>query len=233
MVRQSLTARSRSTSKRVFNQKKFENLPLPQRHKKAAELLRHYWEMADWLEGSEEISNCYHKHLSLAGVQHKEHNLLPARQSDRTEGAPYLPIAIYLDHIRSAHNVGSIIRTVEAFRLGKIFLSEQVPDLDNKQVRDTSMGAWEWLSCEKGSSLAKLPAPLIALETSEEAIPLSQFAFPEIFTLAIGNEEYGCSERVLSAADAVVQIPLVGRKNSLNVANAFAIAAATIRSQYA
>jgi tRNA G18 (ribose-2'-O)-methylase SpoU len=46
----------------------------------------------------------------------------------------------------------------------------------------------------------------------------------------MGNEEYGISEKMLSRCDDFVQIPLMGQKNSINVACAFAIAAAYIRS---
>lgn len=69
------------------------------------------------------------------------------------------------------------------------------------------------------------------METAAEAIPITDFEFPETFTLVIGNEEYGCSDAILAQADYVIKIPLRGRKNSLNVANAFAIAAAEISRQ--
>ncbi len=215
-----------------FSKQKFQSLSKGAQHKKVAETIRQYYE---WLgeEAPEEItpetlSNAYHHHLKEAGQQLKEHNLLPrVRKGDRRERTDPLPIMIYLDHIRSAHNVGSIFRTVEAFSLGTIVLSEQTPGPENKQVCDASMGTADWVPCSRDTELIR---PIIALETCEEATPLHDFAFPPSFTLVVGNEEYGCSKEILKQADAIVEIPLVGRKNSLNVANALAICAAQIRT---
>lgn len=247
---------------RRFSPKKFLLLPLPQKHKKCAELLRsiyfslfvdctekekafsdlvHYNQIQEWMHGVSlavhdvfTISDRYHWHLKNAHVSLKEHNLLPdVQRRDRPKKkSPSLSVAVFLDRLRSAHNVGSILRTVEAFALGKVYFSSHTPFIDQKQVKDTSMGTFEWIDCIKNASLMDLPKPIIALETCKEAIPLSSFLFPPIFSLVIGNEEYGCSPEVLKAADYIVEIPLHGRKNSLNAANAFAIAAAEIRRQH-
>ncbi len=178
------------------------------------------------------IADKYHEHMQKAGRQHKEHHLLPSiATGDRQYSEPAWPIAIYLDHVRSAHNVGSIIRTVEAFSLGELHLSSNTPAPSNKQVADASMGAHHWITIHQEEGIDKLPRPVIVMETGVEAIPITEFVFPETFTLVVGNEEYGCSDHILSQADYIVKIPLRGRKNSLNVANAFAIAAAEISRQ--
>ncbi|GAB4233862.1 MAG: hypothetical protein Tsb0021_12930 [Chlamydiales bacterium] len=236
-----------------FEKKKFLSLTLRQRHKKCAELLRsinfskdpsehldQYHQWLEWMDldlelifDHEEVSNRYHFHLSEAQVFFKEHHFLPkVDMGDRSHPRlPKIETHIYLDHIRSAHNVGSIIRTTEAFNLGNIYFSPQTPSTEHKQVQKASMGSWRWVSCYYEVSLESLPKPLIALETVKGAVAIDHMVFPESFTLAIGNEEYGCSKKTLQQAEAIVSIPLYGRKNSLNVANAFAIAAHTIRSQ--
>lgn len=231
--------------------RKFLSLSTTIQHKKCAEILRlayenpnsthltAYNEVANWLNLSildeynlKAISDRYHFHLNAASIKHKEHNLLPSvRQGDRLQGEPLWPIAIYLDNIRSAHNVGSIIRTVEAYALGTLYFSGQTPYVDHKQVQDAAMGSAEWVTCKKEFDFDCLPRPLIALETSSTAISVLDYTFPETFTLVMGNEEYGCSEKILQQADVILEIPLRGRKNSLNVANAFAIAAAEIYRQ--
>lgn len=236
----------------MFTQRKFTSLPLARQHKNAAELLRevytggnallleHYRELARWMDlapleqaGRENISNRYHWHMRQAGMSFKEQSLLPdVRVGDReTPLAPPLPVSIYLDHLRSAHNVGSIIRTVEAFSLGTVLLSPDTPDLSHNQVKKAAMGADEWVDVQGCKGIDDVVGPVVALETSADAIPLWDYNFPERFTLALGNEELGCSEAVLERADVVVEIPLVGRKNSLNVANAFAIVAGEVRRQ--
>ncbi|MBA3722601.1 MAG: TrmH family RNA methyltransferase [Parachlamydiaceae bacterium] len=238
-----------------FTKRKFSALPIGQKHKKCAEFLSFIFNQSDekerkaildaykdlllWMNddtiinGSiKQIADRYHWHLQQANICKKEHHFLPqVRTGDRLVAEELWPIDIYLDHIRSAHNVGSILRTVEAFSLGTIYFSEQTPYIDHKQVQDTSMGAFEWVLCKRGTALKELAKPIIALETTQEAIPLHKFIFPEAFTLVVGNEEYGCSEESLKMADYIVEIPLRGRKNSLNVANAFSIVAGEICRQ--
>lgn len=214
-----------------------------QQNKRCAEALREndletYEKWQSWLQlepverSREGLSNRYHFHLAAAGRSLKEHNLLPhVEQGDKEIAEACWPIAIYLDHIRSAHNVGSIIRTCEALSLGTLYFSPQTPPIDHPQVQKTSMGTADWIKAYFCETIEELPRPLIALETTKEAVSLYDFTFPESFTLAIGNEEYGLSEKVLAAADYHIRIPLRGRKNSLNVANAFAMAAAEIQRQ--
>lgn len=241
-----------------FPKKKFLALPLERRHKKCAELLRavydkcgreekhspeweHYLELLDWMEeppsqtmppSIKGIADLYHAHLKKAHVSKREHHFLPQiRRGDRPQGEEAWPIAIYLDGLRSAHNVGSVIRTAEALSLGTLYFSPATPFASHKQVKDTAMGADQWITCAQGVGLASLPRPIIALETSEEAVSLYEFIFPPSFTLVLGNEEYGCSDEALALSDYLVEIPLRGRKNSLNAANAFAIAAGEISRQ--
>jgi tRNA G18 (ribose-2'-O)-methylase SpoU len=240
----------------IFTEKKFSSLPLPRQHKKCAEVLRsiyekllkeendkelcaHYLQMRQWLSlldpfsfSLEEISDQYHEHLQMSGYFIKEHNLLPTLTSlDRKEGEAFLPICIYLDHVRSAYNVGSILRTTEAMRLGSVYFSEKTPFIDNEKTQKTSMGTFSVVPCFANAKIETLPRPLIGLDTSKEALSLNDFLFPETFTLILGNEEYGISPSILQQLDYLVEIPLQGCKNSINVACAYAIAAAAIRRQ--
>jgi tRNA G18 (ribose-2'-O)-methylase SpoU len=204
------------------------------------ELFEHYNELQNWMGLSplttyslETISNHYHTHFKLAGHQSKEHNLLPTvRKGDKERAIRETGlVSVYLDHLRSAHNVGSIMRTMEAFSVGSLLLSEQTPGPENNQVQAASKGTYEWIKCKYIDSLDLLKGPVIALETSPDAISLYDFIFPLEYTLILGNEEYGCSEAALKRADLLLEIPLVGRKNSLNVANAFAIVVSEMQRQ--
>ena len=207
---------------------------------KLKNILKSYREIENWLGlplvefSVEGLSDRYHFHLKLSEVYLSEHDLLPnIRRSDRVSAEPALPICIYLDNIRSAHNIGSVVRTTEAFSLGSLFFSSEMPFVDHDQVKKTSMQCSKWVECHKGVLLEDLPRPIIALETSSDARSLDEMIFPESFTLVLGNEEYGCSDKALKLADYVLEIPLFGKKNSLNVANAFAIVGAEIRRQRA
>ncbi len=181
----------------------------------------------------EALSNRFHFHLNESAVSLSEENFLSlSRTPDHLDSTtPFLPITIYLDHLRSSHNVGSIVRTTEALRLGTIVFSAQTPDHNHPKVQKRAMGASLYVPAKK-ASLEACPHPFIALETLAHARPYYDVTFPQHpFTLLLGNEEYGLSHKALQHADQVISIPLVGAKNSLNVACAFAIIAAEIRRQ--
>jgi tRNA G18 (ribose-2'-O)-methylase SpoU len=218
------------------------------RHKTAAQLLRRFYDegkdlvlyrrVETWLclpkldEGDfRRLSNRYHFHLDKANISWKEHNLLLKDGVDCPSFAPFLPVGIYLDNLRSAFNVGSILRTTEALRLGTVYFAKNTPFIDNLKVQKTSMFTYDKVPCERNVALSQLPGPLIALETDANAACVFDFVFPSSFTLMLGNEEYGLSEEALALRTATVRIPLYGYKNSLNVASAFAIAAGVISHQ--
>ena len=234
-----------------LTKRKILRLGIRQGHKRCAELLRaaylellqgrtpslaDYETLSSWLSlnsftslDPKLIADRMHWHLQEAGLSLKEHNLLPRlRTGDRPARAPFGPAAIYLDQIRSAYNVGSILRTNEALRIGTVYFSERTPYIDNEKVARTAMGAAELVPCVRNPSLNDLPRPIFILDTSDDAVPLANVHFPQTFTLVLGNEEVGVSDALLAISDAIIEIPLVGAKNSLNVACAFAIAAAKI-----
>ncbi|MBN1915276.1 MAG: TrmH family RNA methyltransferase [Parachlamydiales bacterium] len=240
-----------------FTKKKFLELDYVSRHKKSAQLLRRIYdallekkECSRWIEQynayatwnavpliteiePKMISDLYHFHLSQAQIHLKEYNLLPSlRKGDHAPKQEFGNIAIYLDNLRSAYNVGSIFRTTEALRLGTIYCAKNTPDHTHKKVIKTSMHTASFVPCRKDFSLEELPRPWIALDTSDQAISLEEYIFPPVCTLILGNEEYGISDEMLSQVDHIVEIPLVGHKNSINVAAAFAIAAFALYHQH-
>ncbi|MBI5346107.1 MAG: TrmH family RNA methyltransferase [Chlamydiae bacterium] len=239
-----------------FTKRKFFAFELPLQHKKCLELLKSIYEdllqqkespdkvekylsFLHWMniepfypKNLKEVSDQYHFHLKMAKMNLREHNLLPTLTTqDKEAKAPFLENCIYLDNIRSAYNVGSILRTNEALRIGSIYFSEKTPFVDNEKVTKTAMGSSKHVSCYNNVAIENLTRPLIGFDTSLEAISLYDFIFPEKFTLIFGNEEYGISDPVLNKLDYILQIPMLGIKNSINVACAFSIAASEIRRQ--
>lgn len=233
-------------SKRIF-----ESYSLPYQHKKASMLLmkavsghapslHDYRHVEAWLLlpsldiiNIKAVADRYHYHLLEAKESLKEHNFpFEITKYDAPSDAHFLPIAIYLDNLRSAFNVGSILRTTEAFRLGTLYFGERTPFIDNPKVQKTAMGTHDKVPSFQANSFENLPRPIIGMETIKVAPLIYDFEFPESFTLILGNEEYGLGEMSLKACDHFVQIPLVGFKNSLNVSCAYAIAASEIRRQH-
>lgn len=227
-----------------FTKRKFLSLPKSAQHKKISDLLKklyyefdrilfekvkeyEIWMRAFWTKDAteESLSHSFHKHLQNSGRGLSEHDFLIKKQDRLFSNEQWLDVDIYLDQIRSAQNIGSIVRTTEAFRLGRLLFSDSMANLDHPQVKKTSMGAWKNVEAKKGSASKFEKRPLIAIETHQKATPLQDFKFPKTFTLILGNEEFGVSKEILSQADHIIEVPLCGLKNSLNVAACFSILA--------
>lgn len=233
-----------------FSQTKFLALNFKQQHKVAAKALNFYHEHAHnlaHLKRYNQMALClalppigttlaqrqqrYEHHMQLS-LEERLPSLRGTNETDTLTSQPFGTVDTYLDNLRSAHNVGSIMRSLEAFRLGKLWLSPLTPGPDNPKVIKASMGTSSIVPCHRISQFEKLPTkPLIVIETGPKAVPLEAFTFPTACTLVFGNEAYGVSAPLIEAAHHVVCIPLVGGKNSLNVANTVAIVAAFISAQ--
>ncbi|MDE1924887.1 MAG: TrmH family RNA methyltransferase [Patescibacteria group bacterium] len=139
---------------------------------------------------------------------------------------------IILHNIRSAHNVGSIFRTADAAGASKIILSGYTPapidrfGRERKELNKVALGAEktiEWKQTKQLSlALKKLKQEgytIVAIEQSQKSTPLFGFKPKPNQKLAIilGNEVRGLSPQVLKYADTLLEIPMRGKKESLNV----------------
>jgi 23S rRNA (guanosine2251-2'-O)-methyltransferase len=147
--------------------------------------------------------------------------------------------AVILHNIRSSHNVGSIFRTADAAGVGKIYLSGITPGpCDryghlNQKLAKVSLGAENFINWERVRSIGALIRVLkkekfkiLALEQHKNSIPLFDFRpkRKEKYALIVGSEINGLPSSVLKLADKILEIPMSGRKESLNAAVAFGIA---------
>ena len=139
---------------------------------------------------------------------------------------------VILENIRSAYNVGNIIRTADA--LGwQVRLTGYTPSpMDNKKVVKTSLGAEESVGIRQFDSTAdaideakKNKCRVIAAEITEKAVTLADFVQKDISDVAIvfGNEVDGVLASTLKIVDHVVFIPMKGIKESINVGQTSAI----------
>ncbi len=143
--------------------------------------------------------------------------------------------AVLLDNIRSAWNVGSILRTAEGFGFSHAYLCGITPGPDNHRVLKTALGAQDSLAWSMHKDAAVLVRQLkadgkyiLALETGGFATPLLKFtsdsAAGRPIVLIVGNEVTGVDPELLEEADQVVDIRMHGGKSSFNVAVAFGMA---------
>jgi tRNA G18 (ribose-2'-O)-methylase SpoU len=150
--------------------------------------------------------------------------------------AHQMPLTVVLDSIRSAFNVGGIFRSAECFGVQELVLCGYTPLPNQPQVAKAALGTeqripWRYEE-DILTSIHRLKTSGItcyALETVAQApdVADTKWAFPA--ALILGNERFGLNPEVIAACDAIVRIPLFGRKNSLNVVSAFTIAAYEIR----
>ncbi|HNX43048.1 MAG TPA: RNA methyltransferase [Bacteroidales bacterium] len=137
-----------------------------------------------------------------------------------------MPVVIVLDNIRSQHNIGSVFRTADAFRVEKIVLCGISATPPNREIQKTALGATESVSwsysadvTETLSGLKSEGYKIIAVEQAEGSISLAEFISPAGIKLALvfGNEVNGVSNEAMAQADQCIEIPQFGTKHSFNI----------------
>ncbi len=148
--------------------------------------------------------------------------------------------AVLMDNIRSAWNVGSILRSADGFGFSHAYLCGITPTPEVDAVRKTALGADEFVTWSHHKDAVKLVTGLklegwkvVALEEDERSIPISrffEFQFSHPIVLLVGSEVTGVDPELLELADAIFHIPMRGQKRSFNVAVAFGVAGFSLSS---
>ncbi len=170
--------------------------------------------------------------LVLARSLLPEQEELPAPKEDRR-------LAVLLDNIRSAWNVGSILRSADGFGFSHAYLCGITPTPDQAEVRKTALGAEEFVTWSHHKDAVRLVEGLKlegwkvwALEFAEGGQPLHVDSTGDLDDLAliVGNEVTGVDPGLLELADQIVYLPMHGQKRSFNAAVAFGAAAFAINT---
>ncbi len=146
-------------------------------------------------------------------------------------------IHVLLHDIRSAHNVGSMFRTADAIGVSSVFLSGHTPcPLDRfgrpvAEIAKTALGAEQSISWSYEKDPIKvitqhkeLGYAIVGLEQDERAVDYKQFSATNKVLFLVGSEVLGISSEIKEHCDVLIEIPMHGKKESLNVAVAFGIA---------
>ena len=152
-------------------------------------------------------------------------------------------VAVLLPDIRSAHNVGAIFRTADAAGLKKIYLSGYTPTpVDrfgrmSKEIGKTALGgelSIEWDYQESADTIiSKLKADgwqIVGVEQDSRSIDYRTFEAAGKILIIMGNEVEGISKDLLDQCDVIIEIPMRGIKESLNVSVATGIVLFSINS---
>ena len=137
-----------------------------------------------------------------------------------------LPLVVVLDNVRSLHNVGSVFRTSDAFRVECIMLCGITATPPSAEIHKTALGAedvvdWKYYgsTMDAVAELRSQGYRIYSIELCQGSIALQDFvtASGERYAVVLGNEVKGVQQDVVDASDGAIEIPQFGTKHSLNV----------------
>lgn len=171
--------------------------------------------------------------LSHQEIQESKPSVEQVKQFERT------PLYLIFDNIRSLYNVGAMFRTADAILVEKIFLCGITGKPPRKEIDKVALGAvevvpWEYRENAKEliEELKKQGITICALELTDPNHHFKKISYPFPLALIVGNEVEGIDESLMPLVDMAINIPMLGRANSLNVATALGVAAYEILYQY-
>ncbi|MFC1481628.1 RNA methyltransferase [Candidatus Neomarinimicrobiota bacterium] len=166
--------------------------------------------------------------------------LKAARPSlDDLRATPRLPIYAILENIRSLYNVGSMFRTADALHMSKLYLCGYTGFPPRKELAKTALGAEHTMPWEKHVDAVEVARELraqgmqiVVLEHTTDAANFwdAPVDFPVCFV--VGHEVDGVSDELVALADACLEVPMTGIKQSLNVATAFGVLGFELARRY-
>lgn len=146
-------------------------------------------------------------------------------------------ISLILHDIRSTHNVGSMFRTADAAGVSKIFLTGYTPTpVDTfgrarSDIAKVALGAektipWEYYRNPLAAinKLKKEKVNIVAIEQDPNAVDYKKVKVKYPVAFLVGNEVGGISKNLLKKCDVIAEIPIRGKKESLNVSVAIGVA---------
>jgi 23S rRNA (guanosine2251-2'-O)-methyltransferase len=149
-------------------------------------------------------------------------------------------LIIIAHNIRSMHNVGSIFRAADGFGVSKVYLTGYTGCPPDVRISKVALGADEFVPWEKTRSLVRLITKLrkqgvriVALENNKDYKITSLYKYKAKFPMALilGEEVKGHTKKILDLMDDIVEIPMHGQKESLNVSVAAGVAMYALRAK--
>lgn len=137
-----------------------------------------------------------------------------------------LPLIVILDNIRSLHNIGSVFRTSDAFRIESIYLCGITAIPPHPEMHKTALGAeltvdWKYYkNClDAVEDLKNQEYTVFAIEQVEGSIMLDELSLDKNkkYAIVMGNEVKGVQQEVVDHCNGCIEIPQYGTKHSLNV----------------
>ena len=162
---------------------------------------------------------------------------MASMEIERSEEEVRRDIRVILHDIRSAHNVGSMFRTGDAIGVSRIYLSGFTPSPTDrfkrpvKEIAKTALGAEQTIPWEYHTEILSLINELkrdgftvLGIEQDTRSVDYKTYTAPQKSVIIVGSEVEGMSEALRAYCDVLLEIPMRGKKESLNVAVAFGVA---------
>ncbi len=190
-----------------------------------------------WTETDPPIQRCPRCHAPVLVI----HDQRASEEVSVPVSEPPSSLVIHalLDNIRSTFNVGSILRSGDGAGVARVYLCGTTPTPDHPKVAKTALGAeaqiaWSWHAnaVDLAQQLQAAGAHLWALEAAPRATALYRTPLPsdgQPLVLIVGHEVAGVDPDLLSLCEEIIALPMLGHKQSLNVAIAFGIASYGLR----
>ena len=140
--------------------------------------------------------------------------------------APKWPFVVLLDNVRSMNNVGSMMRTCDAFLCDTMFLCGITAKPPHRDITKTAIGAensvnWQYAenTLDAVLSLKLKGYQVFAVEQTTDSVMLQNTVFGDApVAFVFGNEIDGVDAAVIAHCDGVIEIPQLGTKHSFNIA---------------
>jgi tRNA (guanosine-2'-O-)-methyltransferase len=140
-------------------------------------------------------------------------------------------LTVVLENVHDPHNVSAVLRSCDAvgvLRAHAVYTIEAPPA--GAFARETSASAAKWIDVERHSSIAGCYDRLrgagytvLVTAIGAQALPLYEWDLTRPVALVFGNEMRGTSEEAIALADGMIEIPMVGMVQSLNISVACAV----------
>ena len=146
--------------------------------------------------------------------------------------AEKVPLIVVLDDVRSMHNVGSVLRTADAFRLEAVWMCGITGTPPHAEIHKTALGAedsveWQHFdsALEAVERLREEGTCVLAIEQAEGSAMLHDFhpTPSQRYAIVLGNEVKGVHQEVIDRCNGCLEIPQRGTKHSMNVSVAAGI----------
>jgi 23S rRNA (guanosine2251-2'-O)-methyltransferase len=138
-------------------------------------------------------------------------------------GSAREPLLVVLDGVEDPRNLGAILRTAECAGVDGVFIPERRAAGLNETVAKASAGAVEHLPVARATNLSRLIEQLkernvwIVGTAGDASTSYTEWDWTRPSAVVLGGEGSGLHRLVREHCDVLVQIPVRGKIESLNV----------------